>query len=64
MGGRTLHFIVGVRVEVISRVLPKGKGPCGSEDKCINPRSHSYTLHTSHKTVGMEHNTKCATLYI
>ena len=37
--------------------LLKGKGPCGSEDKCINPRSHSYTLHTGHKTVGMEHKT-------
>ena len=56
MGGN-LCFTLGVRVGVISMVLPEGKGPHGSEDKCINPRSHSYTLQTCHKTVWMEHKT-------
>jgi len=56
-GKNPLYFIVGVRVGVISMVLPNGKGPCGSEDKRINPRIHSYTLEAGHKTVGMEHNT-------
>jgi hypothetical protein len=56
-GGKTLYFIVAVRVRVISVVLPNIKKPCGSEGKCINPRSHSYTIHTGHRTVGMEHKT-------
>ena len=55
MGGTIFHS--GKRVGVISMVLLNGKGPCGSEDKCINPRRHSYTLQTGHKTVGTEHNT-------
>jgi hypothetical protein len=55
--GKKQIYHSGSKGGVISTVLPNGKRPCSSEDKRINPRSHSYILQTGHKTVQMERKT-------